>query len=276
MPKHNRMLSKYLGTVIIMALFLPCTAFASNPSLTPEPAPLPDKIQLHFFHDTACGSCDGTSEFLDIIGEAIGDIRDIYPYTIYMENVFQSQGRERFESLTDEIGLSRENLEFPLMIVNSKVYQGLESIRNNAREAYLTAGEDIFINQYIYWPSRDKDQPLFERYTAEADHATAVYFYRTTCNECNSIKPFTDTLPQSIMIDGKTVPLDIVRFNTRSGNNNQRVAAFFDAYQVPQEDQSVPIIFLADSYVVGAEAIEAHLIERLEAGGGMGFTFPEN
>jgi hypothetical protein len=242
--------------------------------MAPESAPLPEKIQLRFFHDTACGSCDGTEEFLEILGEALNGVRDMYPYTLYMANVFQSTGRDEFVRVTDEIGLSRENLEFPLMIVNSKVYQGLESIRNNAREAFLTAGEDIFVNQYVYWPSRDKDKPLFERYSVSADHATTVYFYRTTCEECNSIKPFMDDLPQTVMIDGQSVPLDVVRINTRSGNNGERIYAFFDAYQVPPEDQTVPIIFLSSGYISGAEAIKETLINRLEAGEGLGFTFP--
>ncbi|GHU67981.1 hypothetical protein FACS1894184_08910 [Clostridia bacterium] len=244
-------------------------------SLVADPAPLPEQIELRFFHETACGSCDGASEFLEIINESIHDVRDLYPYTIYTQNVIQSQGRAAFEELTDEIGISRENLKFPLMVVGSKVYQGLESIRNNAREVYLTAGEDIFVNGYVYWPSRDKDKPLFDRYSAVSEHATLVYFYRATCDECNSIRAFMDSLPDSVMVNGQSVSVDVVRINTRSGNNNQRVYAFFDEYQVAENDQSAPIVFLTNGYLVGAEQIEAELIKRLEAGEGMGFSFPE-
>ncbi|MDR2631135.1 MAG: hypothetical protein LBC60_09450 [Spirochaetaceae bacterium] len=67
-----------------------------------------------------------------------------------------------------------------------------------------------------------------------------------------------------IMVEGKAVPLDIIRINTRSGNNSERVTAFFDRYQVPDEDRMVPIIFLADSYLAGFQAITVVLDARLK------------
>jgi len=237
--------------------------------------PLPSAITFHYFYDIDCESCTSDEEFVTIVHNTIGDIDDLYPYVINEVNVFQPRGTAAFEQLTDQIGLSRENLQFPLLIVDSKIFQGLETIERNLREAYLTAGEDIFINQYVYWPSRDKDTPLFERYTATSDHATIVYYYRTVCPECAEVEPFIAALPDTILTDGQEVSLDVVRINTRSGNNNKRIAAFFEAWQVPEADQSVPIVFLKDEYLCGKDAILGELYGRIEAGGGLDFTFPK-
>ncbi len=254
-----------------MIAVLCCPFFAS----AAESAVLPEEIQMYFFHETACGSCDGASEFTEIADQVLADVRHLYPYVIHRVNVFQTDGRRVFEKLTDQVGLSRENLQFPLLIVNSRIYQGLEAIRENLREAYLTAGEDIFVNQYVYWPSRDLNKPLFERYAANAAHATFVYFYRLTCEECAQLATFMAALPETIEIEGQDVSLDAIRINTRSGNNGKRITAFFEHYAVPQEDQMVPIVFFRDQYLAGAEAIEAELLTALAAGEGQGFVFPE-
>jgi hypothetical protein len=92
-----------------------------------------------------------------------------------------------------------------------------------------------------------------------------VYFYRIVCPYCEEANPVINGLPQTITVNGRQIPLDILRINTRSGNNNERVMAFFDHYQVPDEDRKVPIVFLADAYLAGPEPIGAELLARLSA-----------
>ena len=40
---------------------------------------------------TYSGACDGTKDFLSIFEEQIGDVRELYPYTLEMQNVFQTE-----------------------------------------------------------------------------------------------------------------------------------------------------------------------------------------
>jgi len=72
-----------------------------------------------------------------------------------------------------------------------------------------------------------------------------------------------DALPKTVNIDGKEWPLDIIRINTRSGNNGDRIAAFFETWQVPDSDRMVPIIFFSDSYLAGVDAIKNNLAQYL-------------
>ena len=131
-------------------------------------------------------------------------------------------------------------------------------------EAFLTAGEDIFINKRFYNPAlRKSGEKLFEDYSLQDNQVNMVCFYRIVCPDCKQIAPIIDNLPASVMVNGKSLPLNLIRINTRSGNNNERIAAFFEKYQVPDRDRQVPIIFFADSYLSGTESIRAGLYEEL-------------
>jgi thiol-disulfide isomerase/thioredoxin len=231
-------------------------------------AALPDKLELYYFYDELCASCDGAEEFRSIAAENLADIRGFYPYDIYVINVFTESGRAAYERRTDSMGLDRETLSLPLLIAGGKLFQGNDTIRGNLREAFLTAGEDLFINRRPYNPARKKSgAALFEDIPYDKAAVTVVYFYRTVCDECNSVKPFIDALPQELLLGGVETKLNVIRFNTRSGNNNERIAAFFDYYNVPDADRMVPIVFTASGCFAGQRAITEQLPAALTAPG---------
>jgi hypothetical protein len=236
----------------------------------PEPSPLreaelPDRVDLYYFYEELCQSCDGAAEFDAIAETQMADVRDRYPYAIHRINVFLRGNQDLYQELTDSLGLDRSALELPLLIAGGRVFSGNEGIAKNLREAFLTAGEDLFVYKRVYNPKEKKTgNRLFADYSIQPDHVSLVYFYRISCEECGKVSPFINSLPEDIMVDGKAVPLDIIRINTRSGNNAERIAAFFDQYQVPDGDRMVPIVFLAGTYLAGYEAITANLIPRLE------------
>lgn len=103
---------------------------------------LPEQLDIYFFHETICASCDGTEEFYALINEELADVRELYPYRSITANVFQTEGRMNYERVTDQFGLNRDNLSLPLMIVDGRVFSGMEIIEDNLREVYLAAGED--------------------------------------------------------------------------------------------------------------------------------------
>ncbi|MDR3166664.1 MAG: hypothetical protein LBT93_01865, partial [Treponema sp.] len=169
------------------------------------------------------------------------------------------------QGIIDSLGLDGNTLELPLLIAGGRIFSGNERIAQNLREALLTAGEDLFVHKRVYNPKEKKTgDRLFADYRIRPDHLSLVYFYRITCEECGKVTPFIDSLPGNVTVEGTAVPLDIIRINTRSGNNSERIAAFFEQYQVPDEDRVVPIVFLADTYLAGYAAITAGLVPALE------------
>jgi glutaredoxin len=244
-----------LGLILVLLMGASC---ARTPALVEKG--LPQELVIYYFYDELCASCDGLEKFNEIAARELEGVRDRYPYTLQTANVYIKANRELYTRVTDEMGLDRGSLELPLLIIGGRVFQGYEAISRNLREMFLVAGEDLFINRRVYNPgTRKTGKDLFQDYPINNDHLTLVYFYRITCDECNRVKPLIDALPAAVSLGDRDIPLDIIRINTRSGNNNERVAAFFEEYQVPDDDRMVPIIFLSHTYLAGAEAIESRL-----------------
>lgn len=248
-------------TICLLLLFL-CTGLALAEEKTP-----PEKIELYYFYDNLCASCDGTEAFDLAAQTELLEVRDLYPYDIYRINVFKKEGKSHFEALCAEMGMDPAAITLPALFAGGRVYQGDETIQKNLQEAFLVAGEDMFINKRVYNPAEKKTgAALFEDYPIDESAVTIVYFYRITCEECNQTAPVIDAFKDAAQI---------VRINTRSGNNGDRISAFFEAYQVPDEHRMVPIVFTATEYLAGFEAISEGLqpaVENAEPG----FTFPSS
>lgn len=200
---------------------------------------LPEEFPIWFFHDTACGTCDGTEEFLQIVSEEISAYRELYPYELNMFNVFKSDGYASMQSVLEEQELSPEGIAFPAMLINGKIYEGLDMIEASLKQEYVSAVG-----------------------------SSAVYFYRTDCQECIDTEPFIDSLPETVCVEGTELPFYMTCLNSREGDNGTLIREMFVEYEVSEEDQMVPFVFLADTYLAGKEAIEGQLMELLKQGHG--------
>jgi thiol-disulfide isomerase/thioredoxin len=235
-----------------------------------ETGNLPERAELFFFYEQSCEICNDLTEFYALILEKITqEDRKLFPYIIYTINTFDAEGRKTYERVTNAAGFDRTLLQVPLLLGGGRVFQGMSSISDNLEEAFLTAGEDIFTYHRFYIPAlRKTGGNLFADYSINPNHTTFVYFYRTVCPYCAKVAPLINGLPGTVEVDGNQIPLDIIKINTRSGNNNERINAFFDLYQVPDADRKVPIIFLANGYLAGVDPISANLTEKLSSGPG--------
>ena len=250
----------------LLALCLLCACVAQ----AEEAAVLPEEIDIYFFHDTACGSCDGTEEFYAAFQSELGTSPLAYPYKLMTYNVFKTDGQAKYQQVLQEYGLAQIPGDFPVMIVYSKVFSGMDSIIKNLREAFLTAGEDIFEKRSVYLPGRDAQRPPFEELPAASEAITILYFYRLTCEECGRTGPVIRALPESVEVAGKAVPVQLLNYNTRSGRNGDKLRLLFEAYEVPSEDQMVPILFIGDHYLAGYDAIASQLQPLLAQSVGVG------
>lgn len=240
-----------------------------------------EKIEIHYFYDEACATCNAVEEFYEVFREELGDVSELYPYSLATYNVFHKSDAVIRDAEFKRLGYGEEFsgiLTYPVMTINGRLYMGHDTIRDSLREAYLTAGEDLFeYGRGVFDPSEEQTlAQLLESYELEEGSSSIVYFYRIVCEECIETKEAViDRLPETITADGVTYPQQVVRINTRSGRNSEVIQAFFEAYNVPEEDQMVPIVFTAEGYLAGYDAISANLLTELEAGAGLGLKYPE-
>ncbi|MDR2419164.1 MAG: hypothetical protein LBD79_08930 [Treponema sp.] len=266
-------------TFAIAAFALVFMAACASGGTTPAPdltrssnTDAAEYVDMYYFYEELCGSCteDAEEAFYSILRDKVPyEEREQYPHRLHIINVYEQHGRPVWEQVTEDMGLDRGSLQMPLLIVGGRVFQGHENIANNIREAFLTACEDMFVYKQVYNPAtRKTGKQLFDDYTIDPNHVTLVYYYRITCPECAKTKPLIDELPVSVTVNGENLPLDIIRINTRSGNNGDRIAAFFETYNVPDQDRKVPIVFFSDSYLVGVDSIKAGIYGKLTEGPG--------
>lgn len=98
-----------------------------------------DETSIYFFHDTACGSCDGTEDFLAVVSEQISGYKEVFPYRLVMYNVFKSEERDSAQGILAEYGLSMEEASFPMLLIDGKVYEGVGEIEANLKREYLSS-----------------------------------------------------------------------------------------------------------------------------------------
>lgn len=241
----------------------------------------PENVEIHFFYNQPCASCDGTKELFEIVSEELEDVSDLYPYYVSVYNVFRKEDAQIRDSELKKLGFQEElagSLTYPIMTLNGNIYFGIDSIRSSIREAYLTAGEDLFVyGRGVYDPTEKLTlkQQLAD-YKLEKGSSSVVYFYRSVCEECiKTSEEVLDSFPETVVVDGTSYPQQIIKINTRSGRNTEILQAFFDKYEVPLEDQMVPIVFTAQGYLAGYDAISSDLYPEMEKGAGLGMKYPE-
>ena len=240
----------------------------------------PENVEIHFFYNQPCASCDGTKEHFELVSEELDDVSELYPYMVSVYNVFRKEDAQIRDSELKKLGFQEElagSLTYPIMTVNGNIYFGTDSIRSSIREAYLTAGEDLFVyGRGVYDPTKNETlKQQLEDYKLEKGSSSVVYFYRTVCEECiRTSGEVLDLFPDTVVVDGVSYPQQIIRINTRSGRNTEILQAFFEMYEVPLEDQMVPIVFTARGYLAVYEAISSGLYTEMEQGAGLGMKYP--
>lgn len=136
--------SKYSILRLIAALMLTVfgagfNVYATDVTVNQEP----EHVTLYYFYENLCGSCPGEKTFMEIFLEEAEDLRADIPFIIVAKNVFSTEGSALFREITELYDISADTLDFPVLILDGKTYQGLEVIRKNLREAFIVASEDL-------------------------------------------------------------------------------------------------------------------------------------
>jgi hypothetical protein len=128
----------------LAAVLLACALAAVAAGCAGRGAPRAgERIELYFFHETACASCNGTAELYDVFSEQVSDLREEYPYVIFERNTFTSDGREAMKELFEERGLSASGVAYPAVLIGGECMAGMDAIKERIRGAFLAAGEAL-------------------------------------------------------------------------------------------------------------------------------------
>jgi sulfite exporter TauE/SafE len=160
---------------------------------------------------------------------------------------------------------------------------GLENIEKNMRELLLSS-----IDNKSFSPGRRSNEPARNSIEQENDYkgisgsagknsSYFVYFYTSSCSDCNNTQNFLKTLSSGYMlnIERKTVnsPLVIDHKNITQENNLVLLQSLFEYYNVPKDKREVPVMFYSKGYISGYDHIKKNMEKIIIGGEALNFDY---
>jgi len=220
--------------VLALLLSIGATALAQESETKPD---------LLYFYENRCDACNPAEDFKEKFYELTGRFIEEYNYQHY--NIISSDNRALFEKIAAEYGYDKANHFLPFVVIDGKAYMGNTKVETALPRAFI---ENTSTDSLVY------------------------YLYSPACESCAKVKALIETLPQTLTVTRGKVEfesaLTVQAINIFEDFSTAQ--ALFEHYQVPEEKQTTPIIFLRDEYVQGADSIERRLPLMLSKGNAVG------
>lgn len=196
-----------------------------------------EKPLVIYFFENYCDSCHPEETFMESFDDLTGRSISEYRYRYY--NVRIASNRELYEQALAEYDVPEDEQYLPMAIVDGVVYSGSSRIENAMPADFIENESTDSVMYYLYSPS---------------------------CEGCAAAKDTLDSLPETL-----TVKRGMYEFESRIElisiniyENLDVAKALFERYDVPEDKQTTPIIFLRDTYLNGADRINRMLYYMLE------------
>lgn len=262
MPREKK--NKFVKMRLVSMVFLLCLFFVQT-AMAAEP------IQISYYYEEVCASCDGTKEFFELYNRVISsEEKQLFEAEISTYNVFMESCKEKYEEVKKELEIPA-GTSLPVLIVEDQWISGLENI-----EAEL---HDILINeQTVMHESGENGSDPENIGNAEATESAgtaadffavldetlknsngnvAVLFSTNGCEDCNAVKEWYQENRESLNCE-------ILEYNIIENDCLEELKAIFKQYEVPEEEQKVPALFFGETYLIGREKITGATSEALQ------------
>lgn len=198
--------------------------------------------KILYFFSNYCSSCHPEKEFRQNYREWTGQELAEEAYTYF--NVLEPDGRTSYEAVRREYGLEKDSL--PLLIVDGTVFQGSYAI-------------EVGLPAYAVESSGEKQSVLY-------------YLFISACESCAEVQSMLDALPDTVTVTrGKySFASDVTVIPVNIGLEMGLAQALFDAYGIPEDRRTAPLILAGDRAYRGIEEIRLLLNAQLERGQAIG------
>lgn len=236
-----------------------------------------------FFYENPCASCKEEDKIYEIFERKLeqGE-RKALNYEIRTYNVFQKANMELYEERLKEAGKSREEAGLPLLIAKGSWLSGYDTIESRLKEVLLgeedsleTSGEEETSGAGMKTSGPQASDPeisaasplsawdafireIKKENLSEKENA-AILFTTYSCTDCSRVKEY---LKEQIQ-DPKC---RVLEFNIAEENYVEVLREMMDLYGVEDDRQKVPIIFMGDKVLSGADEIVNNLETEIESG----------
>ena len=285
----QKMAKKYSSVwiALLCAIFLTCVFGYRDVSMASQSeeqtSNLP--VQMEYYQYNVCASCHPEDDFFAVVSDTITPLKEEYPYEIAVYNTFRAEDKQRFEKRLQELGLKEAEVSLPALIIVSEdsgaavCLSGLDKIRerlantlkqavksvsteaagesDNQIEISTATKEEIKKQTEIQPSENDWKEQLREAVSEDkSTDSVLLYFSTVSCTDCNEVKTLLKNLTDEQTTEN---PLVIHEFNIAEGDGVILVQKLFSLYNVPSDEQQVPIVFFNGGYLSGAKSITDNL-----------------
>lgn len=222
------------------------------------------KAEVSIFYNNACAACREDQDIEELYRQSVPlEIRERYQLRIY--NVFQESSLEVYENLCEQTGVSGQSMEMPALHVQGKWLYGYEAIEKEAADLLKNGDADDGTekNKEKETEKVDEKQPAAvnpELQDAWKTEQPLIVFFNTySCEDCEKIKEYLEQIKEEHTVN-------VLSYNIAESDYVNMIKAWFQIYQVEDQEQQVPILFYGNTYRSGVDEITEHLEKDLEDG----------
>ena len=222
---------------------------ATNAAAAAAPAPAPgEPLAVHYFYLNVCASCDEREEFLQNFETLTGISRSAPNLEIRTYNVYNTDDNQKFLQITAALGLDAETLTLPLLLVGDRLVDSQEI------NAYLSKDEFL-------------DTLPNPEFTIPPGASGVIYFYAPGCSDCERAERILGELPDTIADAAGESPVHVMKVSVGDSWGLSLFRTYCDMYEIGQERQKVPAVFVGYSAFMSVSEIEGAEAVVLAGGG---------
>jgi cytochrome c biogenesis protein CcdA/glutaredoxin len=158
-----------------------------------------------------------------------------------MHNIFHDSGAKLMDDYLQKFDVPEDKQSKTMVFIGDSFLSGQKEIENRLKDEFIKVKDSLMQDILSVSPS---SVPALQ------------YFYITGCSSCLEVDRFLDSIHD----------IDVKKLNISDAENLDLIKMYFKAYEVPEEEQSVPIIFIGDTYLAGEKAIKESLITKIKEG----------
>ena len=236
------------------------------------------KVTITYFYENVCGYCNPAQRFNELYNELVGTEKEDIEVDLRTFNIFHESGREKVNQYYEEYGVPKAKRYAPIVFIGSNYLVGNDDIVEKLKDTFVTAKEESILNKVEYL-----EEKLYTRQTINnsdtydnskkiREDSLVVYFYVTACGECQDVAEYFDTLEEKNTlnsVNNDNIDFSLIKFNIGELQNIELIKKYYQAYDVPENDQLVPVVFIGDTYLQGIDNIKKELIEQIRKESGL-------
>ncbi len=241
-----------------------------------------EPVKLYYYYFNACGACNESEKFYDMASSALKGI-DNSKYDIITVNTFKETMPESLKLFLDDNNMKAEDISYPILVSGNNYIMGLENIEKNMRELLLSSidKENFDSGKESKELTRDSnDQGMADKDIpdrVDKNSSYFVYFYTSSCSDCNNTEDFLKTLSASYQLNisekAEQSPLVIDHKNITQENNLALLQSLFEFYDVPESEREVPVMFYSKGYISGYDNIKKNIEKIIIEGEALNFSY---